>query len=91
MPQGGLKKGEDVDQGAFRELKEEIGTDNAIILAKMQEWLTYEFPNRLIPQLWGGRYRGQNKNGLLCAFAAAMTRSMSTQKIPNSATGNGSL
>ncbi len=68
MPQGGLKKGEPPDQGAFRELKEEIGTDNAVILAETQEWLTYEFPNRLIPQLWGGRYRGQEQKWFVMRF-----------------------
>ena len=33
MPQGGIDAGEDVETACFREMKEEIGTDKARILA----------------------------------------------------------
>ncbi len=68
MPQGGLEEGETADQAAFRELKEEIGTNNATILAETKEWLTYEFPDHLVPRLWGGRYRGQKQKWFAMRF-----------------------
>ena len=33
MPQGGIDEGEDVETACFREMKEEIGTDKASIIA----------------------------------------------------------
>lgn len=59
MPQGGIDEGEDVRAAALRELKEEIGTDNATILAESDDWYTYDLPDHLVPIIWKGRYRGQ--------------------------------
>jgi NUDIX domain len=39
MPQGGIDEGEEPSTAAFRELKEEIGTGNAEILAESTGWL----------------------------------------------------
>src|SRR5579864_1056286 len=59
MPQGGIDDGETPRQAALRELKEEIGTDKADILAESRGWLRYEVPGEASRNLWGGRYRGQ--------------------------------
>lgn len=59
MPQGGIDKGEEPRAAALRELREEVGTDQAEIIAETREWLTYELPGKLHLQAWGGRYRGQ--------------------------------
>lgn len=59
MPQGGIDEGEDPRMAALRELKEEIGTDQALLLAESKDWHRYDLPADLIPKLWGGRYRGQ--------------------------------
>ena len=59
MPQGGIDEDEAPRDAAMRELKEEVGTDKASILAETQGWLTYELPGDLHKQAWGGRYRGQ--------------------------------
>lgn len=68
MPQGGIDPGETPRQAAVRELKEEVGTDKAEILAESREWLHYDVPEALWAQfggMWGGRYRGQRQKWFL--------------------------
>jgi putative (di)nucleoside polyphosphate hydrolase len=48
MPQGGIDAGETPEEAALRELKEEIGTNNARILRGMDEWLAYDLPPHLL-------------------------------------------
>ncbi len=59
MPQGGIDGDERPGDAALRELREEVGTDKAEIIAETKKWLTYELPGELHLQAWGGRYRGQ--------------------------------
>ena len=61
MPQGGIDDGEQPQAAALRELKEEIGTDNATILAESADWYRYDLPDHLVPKIWGGKYRGQEQ------------------------------
>lgn len=61
MPQGGIDADEDPCTAALRELKEEIGTDNATILAESADWYHYDLPADLIPRVWKGQYRGQKQ------------------------------
>jgi putative (di)nucleoside polyphosphate hydrolase len=61
MPQGGIDEGEDAQAAALREMKEEIGTDNAEIIAESRMWMKYDLPQHLVPQLWDGKYRGQKQ------------------------------
>lgn len=68
MPQGGIDEGEGIEESAFRELEEEIGTGNAKVLARTKGWLTYDLPESLIPKVWGGRYRGQKQVWFLMRF-----------------------
>ena len=44
MPQGGIDEHEDPRDAAFRELKEEIGTDKAEVIAESKVWLRYDLP-----------------------------------------------
>ncbi len=44
MPQGGIDPGETPREAALRELKEEVGTDKAEILAETAGWLHYDLP-----------------------------------------------
>jgi len=44
FPQGGIDKGETAREALFRELEEEIGTNNIDIIAQYPEWVSYDFP-----------------------------------------------
>lgn len=68
MPQGGIDPGESPKRAAFRELAEEIGTANAEILGKTEDWLTYDLPDFLIGKIWKGRYRGQKQKWFAMRF-----------------------
>ncbi len=61
MPQGGIDPGESPRQAAMRELREEIGTDKAEIVAQSRDWVRYDLPADLAPKLWDGCYRGQEQ------------------------------
>src|SRR5687768_5045371 len=68
MPQGGIDEGEDPLQAALRELKEETGTDKAVLLRESHDWMTYDLPQALVPKIWGGRYRGQKQKWFAMRF-----------------------
>ena len=68
MPQGGIDPGEDPRSAALRELKEEIGTDMAEIIAESRDWLRYDLPPELIGRVWQGRYRGQRQKWFVLRF-----------------------
>jgi putative (di)nucleoside polyphosphate hydrolase len=68
MPQGGIDEGEEPRRAALRELKEEIGTDHAEILAETQGWMRYDLPAEIAGRIWGGRYRGQRQKWFLMHF-----------------------
>jgi putative (di)nucleoside polyphosphate hydrolase len=71
MPQGGIDEGEAPRAAALRELKEEIGTDKAVILAESRGWLRYELPAGLAGKAWGGRYRGQRQKWFAMRFTGS--------------------
>ena len=62
MPQGGIDKGEDTVEAAYRELEEETGLGrlHVELLQEMDEWLYYDFPPDLKARL-GGPYVGQRQ------------------------------
>jgi putative (di)nucleoside polyphosphate hydrolase len=73
MPQGGIDEGETPRQAAFRELKEEIGTDKAEIIGESRMWLKYDLPVELAGRVWGGRYRGQRQKWFAMRFIGSDT------------------
>lgn len=44
FPQGGIDEGETPEQALFRELEEEIGTNEVEIIAEYPGWVSYDFP-----------------------------------------------
>jgi putative (di)nucleoside polyphosphate hydrolase len=68
MPQGGIDKGEEPRAAALREMKEEIGTDKAEILAESRGWFAYDLPPELARTAWKGRYRGQKQKWFAARF-----------------------
>lgn len=68
MPQGGIDEDETPSDAALRELKEEIGTDNAVILGESESWYAYDLPRELSRKIWKGRYRGQTQKWFLLLF-----------------------
>jgi len=68
MPQGGIDGDETPAEAALRELKEEVGTDKAVILRELDEWLTYDLPAHLLGVALHGRFRGQKQKWLAMRF-----------------------
>ena len=52
FPQGGIDRGESPQDALFRELAEEIGTDEVEIVAEYPEWLSYDFPNKVSKKMY---------------------------------------
>jgi len=71
MPQGGIDQGETPDRAAFRELKEEIGTDNAKLVAQSKQWLYYDVPASIAKKAWSGRWKGQRQKWFLMLFTGS--------------------
>jgi putative (di)nucleoside polyphosphate hydrolase len=68
MPQGGIDEGESPLDAARREMREEIGTAKAELLAESRFWHRYDLPADLVPKLWQGRYRGQEQKWFAFRF-----------------------
>ena len=68
MPQGGIDRGETPLQACLRELQEEIGCNQAEVLAESQRWYTYRLPEELRQKLWGGKFHSQRQKWFLLRF-----------------------
>jgi putative (di)nucleoside polyphosphate hydrolase len=71
MPQGGIDPDEDLTVAAFRELKEEIGTNKACILEVLEQKIRYETPLDMrarLQKIWGQPYVGQEQTWIAMRF-----------------------
>jgi putative (di)nucleoside polyphosphate hydrolase len=68
MPQGGIDDGETPEEAALREMKEEIGSNNGVIVAQTNNWHNYDIPRNIVTKLWNGAYRGQTQKWFLINF-----------------------
>ena len=73
MPQGGVDPGETPREAALRELWEETGVraDLVRIEAETDGWIPYDLPHDLVPNIWKGRFRGQEQKWVLMRFQGA--------------------
>lgn len=70
MPQGGVDKGEDPRDAAYRELWEETGVTAELVelVTETENWLPYDLPQDLVGKIWKGKYRGQEQKWYLMRF-----------------------
>jgi putative (di)nucleoside polyphosphate hydrolase len=79
FPQGGIDEGEDPREALFRELKEEIGTDEVDIIAEYPEWISYEFLNKHATKIYP--FDGQTQKYFLVKLKSSAKIELNT-KIP---------
>jgi putative (di)nucleoside polyphosphate hydrolase len=68
MPQGGIDKGEDPLEAAYRELYEETGMRSVTLLAEASDWINYDLPPQLIGIGLKGKFRGQTQRWFAFRF-----------------------
>ena len=68
MPQGGIDKGEDFLNAAYRELEEETSIKNVKLISELDGFITYNLPDRLLGIIWKGKYKGQKQKWFLMRF-----------------------
>ena len=69
MPQGGIDDNEKPEDAVWREMMEEIGTNNAELLHISNHWLNYDIPQETLNHLpWGKIYIGQTQKWFIFKF-----------------------
>ncbi|EBA13601.1 hydrolase, NUDIX family, NudH subfamily protein [Roseobacter sp. CCS2] len=70
MPQGGVDKGESSRDAALRELEEETSVSPKMVTIEAESagLIRYDIPHELVPNIWKGRYRGQEQKWYLMRF-----------------------
>ena len=69
MPQGGIDENENPEEAVWREMKEEIGTNNAEMIKISEQWISYKIPLETLNTLpWGNVYVGQTQKWFAFKF-----------------------
>jgi len=69
MPQGGIDENENPEEAVWREMMEEIGTNNAKLLKVSNQWINYDIPSETLKTLpWGHKYIGQTQKWFAFKF-----------------------
>lgn len=71
MPQGGIDKGEEPLDAAYRELYEETGIRSVKFIRESNHWFKYNLPHRANATGWRRRYRGQTQKWFAFSFEGA--------------------
>ncbi len=70
MPQGGIDENEKPEEAVWREMMEEIGTNNADLFKISNQWIKYEIPQETLDTLpWGKQYIGQMQKWFIFNFS----------------------
>ena len=74
MPQGGIDNNENPKEAVWREMMEEIGTNNAVIIKESTKWFSYKIPENILSSLpWGKEYVRKNKKWFVFRFVGKDT------------------
>ena len=81
FPQGGIDGDETAEEALFRELKEEIGTNDIDIIAEYPDWISYDFPknaknSRIYP------FKGQRQKYFLVRLKESAKIDLNTHTSP---------
>ena len=69
MPQGGIDENENPEKAVWREMLEEIGTNNATMIKESNQWINYKIPTETLATLpWGDKYIGQTQKWFAFRF-----------------------
>ena len=68
MPQGGVDKGENYLNAAYRELEEETSIKNVNLIKELDGLISYDLPKNLLGIIWKGKYRGQEQKWFVMRF-----------------------
>lgn len=68
MPQGGMDKGEQPIDTAYRELFEETSIRSITLIAEAPEWIHYDLPDEALGVALHGKYRGQRQRWFAFRF-----------------------
>jgi putative (di)nucleoside polyphosphate hydrolase len=68
MPQGGIDKGEQARDAAYREMFEETSISTVELIAEAPEWIYYDLPDAALGIALKGKYRGQRQRWFAFRF-----------------------
>ena len=68
MPQGGIDKGENSLEAAYRELDEETSIKNVELIHEVEEEISYNLPDNLLGIIWKGKFKGQTQKWYVMRF-----------------------
>jgi len=69
MPQGGIDDNENPEEAVWREMMEEIGTNNAELFNISNQWINYKIPQETLDNLpWGKIFIGQTQKWFIFKF-----------------------
>ena len=68
MPQGGIDKGENPLDAAYRELNEETSIRSVKLIQEVEGEITYNLPDNLVGIIWKGKFKGQTQKWFIMRF-----------------------